>query len=68
MLKKTVLDYRYGHYPLLGLTEDFVSVHDLMKGTVSDYFLINVDCERKVNDRVAFTITSLLRCRHSCLH
>ena len=26
VLKKTVLDYRYGHYALLGLTEDFVFV------------------------------------------
>ena len=45
MLKKTVLDYRYGHYALLGLTEDFVFVCDLIKGTVSDYFLINVECK-----------------------
>ena len=26
VLKKTVLDYRYGHYALLGLTNDFVFV------------------------------------------
>ena len=45
VLKKTVLDYRYGHYALLGLTENFVFVYDLTKRTVSDYFLINVDCE-----------------------
>ena len=45
MLKKTVLDYRYGHYALLGLTEDFVFVYDVIKGTVSDYFLVNVDYE-----------------------
>ena len=24
VLKKTVLDYRYGHYAFFGLTEDFV--------------------------------------------
>ena len=29
VLKKTVLDYRYGHYALLGLTEDFAFVYDL---------------------------------------
>ena len=46
VLKKTVLDCRYGHNALLGLTEDFVFVYDLVKGTVSDYFLINVDCEQ----------------------
>ena len=45
VLKKTVLDCRYGHYALLGLTEDFVFVYDLIKGTVSDYFLVNVGCE-----------------------
>ena len=45
MLKKTVLDYRYGHYALIGLTENFVFIYDLIKGSVSDYFLINVDCE-----------------------
>ena len=28
VLKKTVLDYRYGHYALLGLTEDFAFVYD----------------------------------------
>ena len=43
VLKKTVLDYRYGHYALLDLTEDFVFVYDIVKGTVSDYFLVNVD-------------------------
>ena len=37
VLKKTVLDYRYGHYALLGLTEDFVFVYDLKKETVSNY-------------------------------
>ena len=40
VLEKTVLDYRYGHNALLGLTEDFVFVDDLIQGTVSDYFLI----------------------------
>ena len=45
VLKKTMLDYRYGHYVLIGMTEDFVFVSDLKKETVSDYFLINVDCE-----------------------
>ena len=45
VLKKTVLDYRYGHYALLGLTEDFVSVYDLKKDTFSDYFLDTVDCK-----------------------
>ena len=45
VLKKTVLDYRYGHYTLLDLTEDFVFVYDLLEGTVSDCFLVNVDCE-----------------------
>ena len=43
VLKKKVLDYRYGHYALHGLTEDFVFVYGLIKGTVSDYFLVNVD-------------------------
>ena len=43
VLKKTVLDCRYGHYSLLGLTEDFVFVYDMVKGTVSDYFLVSVD-------------------------
>ena len=32
-------------YSLFGLTEDFVFEYDLVKGTVSDYFLVNVDCE-----------------------
>ena len=45
-MKKTVLDCRYGHYALLGLTEDFV--YDLEKDTISDYFPINVNCELKV--------------------
>ena len=45
VLKKTMLYYRYGHYALLGLTENFVFVYDIVKGTVNDYFLINVDCE-----------------------
>ena len=45
VLKKTVLDYRYGHHALLGLTENLVFVYDLIKGTVSDNLLINVDCE-----------------------
>ena len=39
VLKKTMLDYRYGHYTLLGLTKDFVFVFDLKKEAVSDYFL-----------------------------
>ena len=43
VLKKTVMDYRYGHYALLDLT--FVFVYDLIKKTVSDYCVINVDCE-----------------------
>ena len=43
VLKKTVLYYRYGHYALLGLTEDFVFVYDMVKGTVSDCFLVDVD-------------------------
>ena len=45
VLKKTVLDYRYGQYALLGLTENFVFVYNLIKETVSDNFLINVDCD-----------------------
>ena len=45
VLKKTVLDYRYGQYALLGLTKGFVFVYDLIKGTVSGYFPINADCE-----------------------
>ena len=45
VLKKTVLDYRYDHYAVLGLTEDFVFVYDIVKGTVRDYFLVNVDYE-----------------------
>ena len=47
VLEKTVLGYRYGHYALLGLTEDFLSAHvyDLKEETVSDYFQITVDCE-----------------------
>ena len=40
VLKKTVLDYTF-----LGLTEEFVFVYDMVKGTVSDYFLVNVDYE-----------------------
>ena len=47
VLKKTVLDNRYGHYSLLGLTEDFVFEYDLIKGTVSDYILV-IEC---VSDR-----------------
>ena len=43
MLKKTVLEYRYGHNALLGLTELFVFANDLKTETVSDEFLINVD-------------------------
>ena len=39
LLKRTVLDHRYGHYALLGLTEDFVFVYDLKTETVSDYYL-----------------------------
>ena len=42
VLKKTVLDYMYGPYALLGLNEDTVLVYNLKKETVSDYFLINV--------------------------
>ena len=45
VLKKAVLDYRYGHYALLDLTENSVFVYDLKKETTSDYFLINVDSE-----------------------
>ena len=45
VLKKTVLDNRYGHYALLDLTEDFVFVYNIIKGAVSDYFLVNVDYE-----------------------
>ena len=40
VLKKTVLDYRYGHYALLGLTENFVFVYYLMKGTVVEIVYI----------------------------
>ena len=47
VLKKTVLDYRYGHYALLGLTKNFVLVYDLVKGAVSDYFLINVELQQR---------------------
>ena len=32
---------------MLGLTEDFVFVYNLKNETVSEYFLINVDCELK---------------------
>ena len=49
VLKKSVLDYRYGHYALLGLTEDFV--YDIVKGTVSDYFLVNVDYDLVLQHR-----------------
>ena len=45
VLTKTVLDYMYGHHALLGMTEDSMFVYDLIKETVNDYFLINVDCE-----------------------
>ena len=45
VLKKTELDHRYGQYALLSLNEDFVFVYELETETVSDYFLINVDCE-----------------------
>ena len=45
VLKKTVLDYRYGHHSLVGLREDFVFVYDLVKGIVSDCFPVNVDYE-----------------------
>ena len=45
VLKKIVLHYRYGHYALLGLTVDFVFVYDLIKGTVSDYFLVDYELE-----------------------
>ena len=38
VLKKTVLDYRYGQHALFWLLEDFV--YDLKTATVSDYFLI----------------------------
>ena len=51
VLKKTVLDYRYGHYALLGLTEDFVFVYDIVKWTVSDYFLVSVDYELALQHR-----------------
>ena len=51
VLKKTVLDYRYCSYSLLGLTEDFVFVYDLIKGTVSDYFQVNVDYELVLQHR-----------------
>ena len=40
-----MLDYRYGHYALLGLIEGFAFVYDLIKGTVSDYFLVSGDYE-----------------------
>ena len=42
MLKKTVPNYRYGHYVLLGLTEDFVFVYDLKTETISEYHVINI--------------------------
>ena len=45
MLKKTVLDYRYGHYTLFGLTPDFVFDFFKKRETVSDYFLISANCE-----------------------
>ena len=54
VLTRTVLDYRYGHYTLLGLTGDFVFVYDLKKETVSDYFPINVKCE--LNSTAAQTL------------
>ena len=57
-MEKTVLDYRYGHYTLLGLTEDFVFVYDLKKETVRDYFPINVDCE------LESTAADTLDCAH----
>ena len=47
VLKTTVLDYRYGHYTLLGLTKDFVFVYDISTKSVSEYHLINVDRERE---------------------
>ena len=42
VLKKTVLDHRYGHYALLGLTEDFVFEYSLHTETVSEYFLVKI--------------------------
>ena len=45
VLKKTVLDYRYGHYALLGLAKDVVFVYDLKTESVSEDLLIHVDRE-----------------------
>ena len=58
LLKKTVMDYRYGHCALLGLTEDFVFVHDLNTETISEYHLINVDRE------LEHSITETVDCVH----
>ena len=60
VLKRTVLGYRYGHYILLGLTEDIVFGHDLKKKTVSDYFPIHVDFE------LESTAAETLDCVHRC--
>ena len=58
VLKKTVLDHRRGHYPLRGLTEDFMFVCHLIKETVSDFFVINVDYE------LESTASETLDCAH----
>ena len=47
-----------GHYALHGPTEYFVFVYDLKKETVSDYFLINIDCE------LESTASETLDCMH----
>ena len=56
--KKTVLDYRYGQYTLLGLIKDFVFVYDLKKVTVRDFLLINV------NFQLESTAAETLDCVH----
>ena len=54
-MKKTVLDYRYGHYAFLALTENFVFVCDLIKGTVSDY------ADYEINSAAAQTLDCVHR-------
>ena len=48
-MKKTVLDYRYGHYALFGLTKHFMFVYNLKTENVSEYHLIKVDRELECN-------------------
>ena len=63
VLKKTVLDFRCGHYTLLGLTKDFV--YDLWKETARDYVLTNVDCELESTAAQTLDCVHVLKFTHS---